>query len=719
MRRLFKTIFICFFALITILNLKAEEKQKFASGLNQTPEKIYNSVKEVKYKSFSSSELPKSVDLSKYLPKPGMQGQQGSCVAWSSAYAYKSFHEKIERDWDLADNSHLFSPAYIYNQLNGGADNGLYIGDALNLILNEGVCTLATMPYKENDYLTKPSNKAKQEASKYKAASVGRVNFKNKDEVKKILANNNCIVFGMNIYKNFYDYKSGVYKEVGGGFMGGHAMLLIGYDDDKQAYKIINSWSENWGLKGYAWLDYQLFEKNTADAWVMYDDYQGKPDEPPESPVNVAASQGSYEDRVRISWDLVKNANSYIVFRSESETSPYYEIGRTNEDNFFDMNVAKNKEYMYSIISVSNAGESDYSSIAIGFTDSKNIVSGIPQNIQGDSKEELVYLRWDKVEGATGYYIYRYSKSKDDYIKIAESKIPKFKDKKVKVNQKYWYIISSFNDSGESEKSETIQVRVLETQKKEEKPSVPENLIVSSGDSNDYIKVNWNSTPNTDSYYLIRWYSPLTDWEIIGNINETSYNDNNVEPGIIYYYTVAAINTYGYSDYAKYETGFVGKNMSKSPLPKQATASQGQYSDKIIIKWDKVSDASGYYITKTFSKKNDKNFKGKKIDLGPFKTTSFTDLDVTDGYIYTYDISSINKQGLSDSAKLSVMGWTEGTDKNKENNNYYKYTFDSFENRRTKWDYKKFDDKFFKYIDSQFKELDKEIDELEKELKRK
>lgn len=713
-----KNAFILLLSFLVLLTVNAEEKKKFAAGFNKTPEKIYKSVKEIKYSSSTSSELPQKVDLTKFLPNPGNQGQQGSCVAWSSAYAYKSFHEKVERDWSLDNEEHLFSPAYVYNQLNGGNDNGLYIGDALNLIVKQGVCPLSAMPYDENDYLTQPDSKAKKEASKYKALSYAKVDFKNTDEVKKILSKNNCVVFGMNIYESIYEYKGGICKSVSGSYLGGHAMLLIGYDDNKNAYKIINSWSKNWGDQGYAWFDYDFFAKYTTDAWVMYDDFQGDPGTPPDAPVDVAASEGSYSDRIRVSWTPSKNATSYTVYRSDSEDGEYEEIGRTDESSFFDSKVESGNNYFYSVVALSNSGESDYSSIATGYTKTEKVITGIPQNVQGDSKESMVFLRWDKVEGAAGYYIYRYSKKKDDYIKIAESKIAKFKDKKVKVNSKYWYIITSFNENGESDKSETVQVNVEEEAEKEEAPGIPVNLNVSKGEFEDSIKISWDKTPNTQNYYLIKWYSPLKEWEVIGNVKETSYIDKDVKSGVSYYYTVAAINNYGYSEYAEYVIGYVNKSISKASSPGGLTATQGKFKNKIVVKWDKVNNANGYYVTKSYTKKGDKNFKGKKVDIGPFTELTFIDYDVADGYIYTYEINSFNQFGLSEKGQMSANGWTEGTDNNKSDNSYYKYSFDKFDTIRDGWDYKKFDDKFFKYIESQFKELDKEINELEKEMKK-
>jgi hypothetical protein len=57
-----------------------------------------------------------SLDNTSLYPAPRQQGDQGSCVAWATAYAYKSHQENLEHNWGLSGNNHLFSPAYVYNQ---------------------------------------------------------------------------------------------------------------------------------------------------------------------------------------------------------------------------------------------------------------------------------------------------------------------------------------------------------------------------------------------------------------------------------------------------------------------------------------------------------------------------------------------------------------------------------------------------------------------------
>ena len=47
----------------------------------------------------------------------------------------------------------------------------------------------------------------------------------------------------------------------------GHAVVIVGYDDLRQAVEIRNSWSNEWGDDGYAWMEYQ-----TLNRCIWWDD---------------------------------------------------------------------------------------------------------------------------------------------------------------------------------------------------------------------------------------------------------------------------------------------------------------------------------------------------------------------------------------------------------------------------------------------------------------
>ena len=253
----------------------------------------------------SSPSQPGSVDLSFNFPTPGDQGRQGSCVGWATAYALKSYQEKVEIGWSLNTASHLFSPAFIYNQIVIGNDGGAYIYKALNLAVNKGIATLATMPYSDQDYVTQPSATAHAEASQYKASTWYRIN--DTTQIKAALINRKPVVCGITIYDSFYNLlgSHSVYNTVSDQSLGGHAVTIVGYNDNKYggAFKVINSWSSNWGDGGYFWLPYSFASQGImSEAYVLEDAENGtNPD--PEDPTEPVDDDSTLPNLTINSWD--------------------------------------------------------------------------------------------------------------------------------------------------------------------------------------------------------------------------------------------------------------------------------------------------------------------------------------------------------------------------------------------------------------------------------
>jgi len=234
---------------------------EFSTGLIFDDRKDYANLPTAQFNSdlfgspYNAPVLPSSIDLSSNFPIPGDQGQQNSCVGWATAYALKSYQERLEMGWLLNTKEHVFSPAFVYNQINGGEDNGSSMIEALELIRDKGAATLATMPYDVNDYTTQPNYQATQEAAKYKAIGFQKLN--DILSIKSALANRSPVIAGISLYDSIYSVRE-VYNSATGSYLGGHAITITGYDDNKYggAFKIINSWGQGWGDNGYFWMPY-------------------------------------------------------------------------------------------------------------------------------------------------------------------------------------------------------------------------------------------------------------------------------------------------------------------------------------------------------------------------------------------------------------------------------------------------------------------------------
>ncbi|MCG8100092.1 MAG: C1 family peptidase, partial [Candidatus Thiodiazotropha taylori] len=216
--------------------------------------------------------LPASIDLSGNFPQPGNQGTQGSCVGWATGYALKSYHEKVEEQWAFSEAT-VFSPAWIYNQINGGVDQGSRIDDALQLIIDRGAANWQNMPYDHTDFTRQPSQQAIAQAANYKAREYRSIT--SAQQMKAALANRNPVVAGIIVYDDLERLSgpNSVYNSTTGEPSGGHAVTLVGYDDNRYggAFKVINSWGTGWGDNGFFWLPYNMVSRVMGQALVLTD----------------------------------------------------------------------------------------------------------------------------------------------------------------------------------------------------------------------------------------------------------------------------------------------------------------------------------------------------------------------------------------------------------------------------------------------------------------
>ena len=218
--------------------------------------------------------LPTIVDLR---PKDGPienQGSLGSCTGHALAGALQFLELK---NGDPVDPySRLF--IYFNERLEEGTtdeDAGADIRDGIKTLAKYGVCSETYWPYIEDKFKDRPPLLAYQKAkpveiSEYKSLSTLM-------QIKSVLASGYPVVFGIIVYDSFESEevaKNGIVPMPGkdDGCIGGHAVTMVGYDDNKKCVIVRNSWGTDWGDKGYFYLPYD-YVKNTdlsSDFWVIY-----------------------------------------------------------------------------------------------------------------------------------------------------------------------------------------------------------------------------------------------------------------------------------------------------------------------------------------------------------------------------------------------------------------------------------------------------------------
>ena len=261
--------------------------QEFVTGLEFSKEKYEEVTETVPLVTRSFNSVPRKYSLKAYSPTPGNQGQQPSCVGWASGYGARTIANAINKNWKYNTtkiNQNTYSPSFIYNliKMNGDVNckRGSYIADAMKLLKSNGVLSLKDFSYTAANCKTKPSTYGYQKAKQNTILTYERLAkwdnpYNLVGKVKKAIANKNPVVIGMQVSSSFYKAK-GYWSGIHTSKPGGHAMVVVGYDDDKYggAFELLNSWGTRWGNQGYIWVKYADFKKNTKTAYVLIDNSQ-------------------------------------------------------------------------------------------------------------------------------------------------------------------------------------------------------------------------------------------------------------------------------------------------------------------------------------------------------------------------------------------------------------------------------------------------------------
>ena len=231
-----------------------------------------------------------------------------------------------------------------------------------------------------------------------------------------------------------------------------------------------------------------------------------------------------------------------------------------------------------------------------------------------------VKVTWGKTSGADSYNIYRKTYSNGKWSGWSTIKTgatgTTYTDTTAKSGVYYIYTVRAKNEAGLSGYNSTgLKIKFLAT---------PKLSSVSNGSGK--VTVKWGKVTGASSYTVYRkTYSngKWSGWSKIGTTKNTYYNDAKVSSGKYYKYTVRATS----GDYSSYYNTS-GLQIKYLAGPKISSASSRR--DGILINWNKITGASGYYVYRKTSSGDWKkiatvkgNTKIKYLDETPRKGVTY------------------------------------------------------------------------------------------------
>lgn len=292
--------------------------------------------------------------------------------------------------------------------------------------------------------------------------------------------------------------------------------------------------------------------------------------EAPAAPANVQASDGTYSDRVRVTWSAVPGAARYEVHRATSRDGTYELLGETAATTYDDTGVALGTTYWYKVRAGNVFGYGPFSEPDSGYAAAGGgggggggaLLPGQPWNLaatDGDYDDKIV-ITWSGASGAKRYELWRAPASgpteppENEYSLLAETTSTSYTDTERGLCELYWYKVRAWNEYGFGPWSfadsgymggalgtvdaSKIKVVVL--------PPAVEN-------GNYQVYLEWPNVKNADKYdvkYEI-WRRGTAGYSV--KIDEAprgdpaTYTDATVSPGNTYYYKIRAVSE-GYAN---------------------------------------------------------------------------------------------------------------------------------------------------------------------------
>lgn len=220
-----------------------------------------------------ASDLPRWFSLRPYSPFPKHQGKINSCVGWAMGYGAMTIQTAYKNQ--LTDRKKItkdaFSALFIYNQIKmGSCLSGAYIHDGAQLLVASGNCKSESFdyPYHECDRNPKPKvlESSKENIIQDYVALFNK-NTTSKTKVirtKRSIAEGKPVIIGLKVFQSLkkLNHKSHIWKPnefQNDKELGGHALVVVGYNDSLGVFEIMNSWGSKWGDQGFFFLSYRDF----------------------------------------------------------------------------------------------------------------------------------------------------------------------------------------------------------------------------------------------------------------------------------------------------------------------------------------------------------------------------------------------------------------------------------------------------------------------------
>lgn len=313
-----------------------------------------------------------------------------------------------------------------------------------------------------------------------------------------------------------------------------------------------SSWSDTTALYGTVYY-YWIKGTNEAGNSAIGASDSGSLKNPLTPPAGVVATDGTYEDKVSVSWMVDPNATAYKVFRNtvSNQGTAQQLISGVTALSWDDTSVTPGQTYYYWVRSNLGSIDSDFGVPDSGFAKK---VAGPPGSLTASDGTYLdrIRLDWAAVANAEEYRVYRSTSALGPFSILGSvtGGGTAYIDYQQEIGIVYHYEVASWTATGGLSTSRSpidSGYRGI---------AVPVAVVASDGLYQGQVKVSWDPIMGATGYQIFRGTSSDgSDAALIGDTSDNEYIDVSGIPGSDYYYFIKATAGVATSDLGSGDAG--------------------------------------------------------------------------------------------------------------------------------------------------------------------
>lgn len=360
------------------------------------------------------------------------------------------------------------------------------------------------------------------------------------------------------------------------------------------------------------------------------------------APTNVAASAGTSAESIAVNWTLPANSTGCEVYRAVGSGAPKLIATLGVASTYGDTSADPLVSYKYTVRAIHAFGTSPTSVAATGWRNAEPPTGVLAS--EGDFSNK-VRVAWDAFPGATGYRVYRRLTSSTAAPQLVKSLTGggtlAWDDTTAQIGKNYTYQVTAKHALGFTGFSAGATGW--------RNAAAPANVQATDGTSATQVTVTWGASTGATGYYIYRQLGaeePIIVGERTAS-QSRNFADTTAEPGVEYRYTVSARTSQGQSTRTAGNTGW--RNLAK---PLGVLATDGEFTDRVVITWQPVDFATGYRVYRQFG--TSQNMLVATVE-GRFTTTT-EDLAVPPITNAKYTVRALCALGSSTASAVNT-GW--------------------------------------------------------------